>query len=421
MNRREQGAPGRGLLTVLLGAVGSGPLLLYGLSAVSDSIIVDLGISEAQFGLLATVCFACAAIGNATLGRVADRHSDVSLMTLVFVLAAAAMALVAVPAGFWMLLVAAGISGIAQSFPNGVTNRVLLERVPVTKRIGWVGVKQSGVQAGQLTASLAFPMLAAAAGWRGAALAIAIVPLILMVLMWHSLRVTPLLTLTASHPADTTEATDTEATDTEAVDTEAVDAVPTSSPRHPGMVWALAAFGLLNGIGVQATNVYMPLFSVRELGFSLVLGGVTAAVAGAIGVAARVGWARQMARGASGTHLLLLLALIATAGAAMFYGAGASGWVWMLWVAAALHGTSALGVSVVLMSALMRSIPSTSMASASGMVTAGMFTGFSLGPLGMGVLVSSPGGFQLGWAAVGLVYLLCVLLAVVLIRKSSRS
>lgn len=421
MNRREQGAPGRGLLTVLLGAVGSGPLLLYGLSAVSDSIIVDLGISEAQFGLLATVCFACAAIGNATLGRVADRHSDVSLMTLVFVLAAAAMALVAVPAGFWMLLVAAGISGIAQSFPNGVTNRVLLERVPVTKRIGWVGVKQSGVQASQLTASLAFPMLAAAAGWRGAALAIAIVPLILMVLMWHSLRVTPLLTLTASHPADTTEATDTEATDTEAVDTEAVDAVPTSSPRHPGMVWALAAFGLLNGIGVQATNVYMPLFSVRELGFSLVLGGVTAAVAGAIGVAARVGWARQMARGASGTHLLLLLALIATAGAAMFYGAGASGWVWMLWVAAALHGTSALGVSVVLMSALMRSIPSTSMASASGMVTAGMFTGFSLGPLGMGVLVSSPGGFQLGWAAVGLVYLLCVLLAVVLIRKSSRN
>ncbi|WP_231938835.1 MFS transporter [Brevibacterium sandarakinum] len=232
---------------------------------------------------------------------------------------------------------------------------------------------------------------------------------------------TPLLTLTASHPADTTEATDTRATDTGATDTGATDAVPTSSPRHPGMVWALAAFGLLNGIGVQATNVYMPLFSVRELGFSLVLGGVTAAVAGAIGVAARVGWARQMARGASGTHLLLLLALIATAGAAMFYGAGASGWVWMLWVAAALHGTSALGVSVVLMSALMRSIPSTSMASASGMVTAGMFTGFSLGPLGMGVLVSSPGGFQLGWAAVGLVYLLCVLLAVVLIRKSSRN
>ncbi|WCE39406.1 MFS transporter [Brevibacterium sp. BDJS002] len=426
MERREQRGPSRSLLTVLLGAVGAGPLLLYGLSAVSDSIIIDLGISEAQFGLLATACFACAAIGNATLGRVADRHSDNSLMTVVFVLAAAGLMLVAIPAGFWMLLIAAGISGVAQSFPNGVTNRILLERVPASKRINWVGIKQSGVQVSQLAASLTFPLLAAAAGWRGAALLIALVPLLLMVLSWHSLRVAPLLTDPASRSVDTTEAAESEAAEPEtatagAAPAEVVGAVPVASSRHPGMVWALAAFGLLNGVGVQATNVYMPLFSVRELGFSLVLGGVTAAVAGAIGVAARVGWARQMARGASGPRVLLLLALIAVLGAAMFYGAGVSGWAWMLWLAAALHGTSALGVSVVLMSALMRSIPSASMASASGMVTAGMFTGFALGPVAMGLLVSSPGGFSLGWIVVGVIYLLCALLAVVLIRAARRA
>lgn len=415
MSRGEQRAPSRSLLTVLLGAVGAGPLMLYGLSAVSDSVIVDLGISEAQFGLLATACFACAAIGNGTLGRVADRHSDSSLMTVVFVLAAAALMLVAIPAGFWMLLIAAGISGIAQSFPNGVTNRILLERVPTSKRIGWVGIKQSGVQVSQLTASLAFPLLATAAGWRGAALLIALVPLLLMVLSWRSLRVAPLLTDVPSRSVDTTEAAEAKT-----ATAEVVDAAPIFSPRYPGMVWALAAFGLLNGVGVQATNVYMPLFSVRELGFPLVLGGLTAAVAGAIGVAARVGWARQMARGASGPRVLLLLALVAVVGAAMFYGAGVSGWAWMLWVAAALHGTSALGVSVVLMSSLMRSIPSASMASASGMVSAGMFAGFALGPVGMGLLVSSPGGFSLGWAVVGLIYLLCALLAVLLIHAARR-
>nr|WP_275902109.1 MFS transporter [Brevibacterium zhoupengii] len=403
--------------------------MLYGLSAVSDSVIVDLGISEAQFGLLATACFACAAIGNGTLGRVADKHSDTSLMTVVFVLAAAALMLVAIPAGFWMLLIAAGISGIAQSFPNGVTNRILLERVPTSKRIGWVGIKQSGVQVSQLTASLAFPLLATAAGWRGAALLIALVPLLLMVLSWRSLRVAPLLTDVPSRSVDTTEAAESEAAESEAAESETaesetaaevVDAASVTSTRYPGMVWALAAFGLLNGVGVQATNVYMPLFSVRELGFPLVLGGLTAAVAGAIGVAARVGWARQMARGASGPRVLLLLALVAVIGAAMFYGAGVSGWAWMLWVAAALHGTSALGVSVVLMSALLRSIPSASMASASGMVSAGMFAGFALGPVGMGLLVSSPGGFSLGWVVVGLIYLLCALLAVLLIRAARR-
>lgn len=55
------------------------------------------------------------------------------------------------------------------------------------------------------------------------------------------------------------------------------------------------------------------------------------------------------------------------------------------------------------MSALMRSIPAASMASASGMVTTGMFAGFGAGPLVMGLIVSSSGGFLLGWAVVGLV------------------
>ncbi|WP_413333750.1 MFS transporter [Brevibacterium sp. GP-SGM9] len=441
-------------MTVLLGAVSAGPLLLYGLSASSDSLIVDLGITEAQFGLLATACFTCAAIGNATLGRLADRHSDTSLMTAIFALAAAALLLVGIPAGFGVLVLAAAISGVAQSFTNGVTNRILLDRVPDSKRIGWVGIKQSGVQVSQLVASVVFPLLAGIAGWRGASLVLALIPLVLMVMSWHTLRVTPMLPGVAEpsvddeadggaeavgsdeavaagsdEAVDTAETTDdpTEVTDPSAATgaSSATDVVAeaawTRSPRYPMMVWALGLFGLLNGIAVQATNVYMPLFSVRELGFPLVLGGATAALAGAVGVAARVGWARQMARGASGPHVLLLLALIALVGAGMFSVAGLTGWAWPLWLAAALHGASALGVSVVLMSALMRSIPSASMASASGMVTAGMFAGFAAGPLIMGLIVSSSGGFQLGWAVVGLIYLLCASLAVVLMRAAGKT
>ncbi|MDK8434563.1 MULTISPECIES: MFS transporter [unclassified Brevibacterium] len=436
-------------MTVLLGAVSAGPLLLYGLSASSDSLIVDLGITEAQFGLLATACFTCAAIGNATLGRMADRHSDTSLMTAIFALAAAALLLVGIPAGFGVLVLAAAFSGVSQSFTNGVTNRILLDRVPDSKRIGWVGIKQSGVQVSQLVASVVFPLLAGIAGWRGASLVLALIPLVLMVMSWHALRVTPMLPGAAEPPVDdeaagsdaetvgsdeavaagsdeavdTAETTDdpTEATVASSATDVVAEAARTRSPRYPMMVWALGLFGLLNGIAVQATNVYMPLFSVRELGFPLVLGGATAALAGAVGVAARVGWARQMARGASGPHVLLLLALIALVGAGMFSVAGLTGWAWPLWLAAALHGASALGVSVVLMSALMRSIPSASMASASGMVTAGMFAGFAAGPLIMGLIVSSSGGFLLGWAVVGLIYLLCAALAVVLMRAAGKT
>lgn len=418
----DQKPPGIGLLTVLLGAVAAGPILLYGLSATSDSIIAELGISEAHFGLLATTCFGAAAVGSATLGRLADRHSDLSLMAFIFVLSALALLLVAVPDGFGMLLLAAGLSGIAQSFPNGVTNRILLERVPDIKRIGWVGIKQSGVQVSQLVASLAFPVLALGIGWRGAALTVAI---ILLAMTWYSLRTTPLLTAPKTSTDTPAEAADPNP-DIAETDTPAEAARPDPGPsptraaRHPGMVWALALFGLINGIGVQATNVYMPLFAVREMSFSLVLGGATAALAGVIGVIARVTWARRMAKGASGPHLLLVLALIALAGAVLFLIADAAGWALLVWVAVAFHGISALGVSVVLMAALMRAIPAASMATASGVVTAGMFFGFALGPLLMGVIVGSPGGFELGWIAVGATYLLCVILALILIRSSSR-
>lgn len=412
MDGQARRAPGIQLITVLLGAVGAGPLLLYGLSATSDSIIGDLHISEAQFGLLATVCFGCAAVGNVVLARFADRRSDAVLMTVVFVLAAAALVLVSVSAGYWMLLIAVGLSGIAQSFPNGVTNRILLERVPTKRRIGWVGIKQSGVQVAQLVSSLIFPVLAIAVGWRGAALLITVIPLALLVMSWNSLRTTPLLTDADDAPPAPRART--------AGGASPAPSVPVRVPKYPGMVWALAAYGFLNGIGVQATNVYMPLFAVREMDFSLVLGGLTAAVAGAIGVVARVSWARRMARGASGPRLLLVLALIALGGAALFFCSWATGWAWLLWVAVAMHGISALGVSVVLMSVLMRSIPSASMASASGMVTAGMFAGFALGPLGMGLIIGSAGGFAAGWTGVGVVYLLCALLAAVLVRGERR-
>ena len=425
MTDHDQNAPGIGLLTVLLGAVAAGPILLYGLSATSDSIIAELGISEAHFGLLATTCFGAAAVGSATLGRLADRHSDLSLMAFIFVLSTLALLLVAVPDGFWMLLLAAALSGIAQSFPNGVTNRILLERVPTVRRIGWVGIKQSGVQVSQLVASLLFPVLAIGIGWRGAALTVAIIPLILLAMTWRSLRTTPLLTGPKTSTDTPAEAADLNP-DIAETDTPAEAARPDPGPspirpaRHPGMVWALALFGLINGIGVQATNVYMPLFAVREMSFSLVLGGATAALAGVIGVIARVTWARRMAKGASGPHLLLVLALIALAGAILFLTTGVTAWPVLLWLAVAFHGISALGVSVVLMAALMRAIPAVSMASASGMVTAGMFCGFALGPLLMGVIVGSPGGFELGWSAVGATYLLCVILALILIRSSSR-
>lgn len=398
------GRPSLSLLAILLSAVGIAPMLSYGLSATSELIISELGISEAQFGLLATVCFGCAAIGNVVFGKFTDRQPDRTLLLVVFGLAAVAMALAAIPGGYPMLLVASAVAGIAQSFPNGVTNRILAQRVPADDRIGWTGVKQSGVQVSQLVASLGFPALAAWIGWHGASLVGAVVAGLLGVVAVKAITSYPVLP--------------TEIRPTQKINPGAV-AKPESSTRF--VIIALTVFGFINGMGVQATNVYLPLFAVRELDFSLVLGGLTAAVAGAIGVSARIGWGKMMSSGVSAPKLLLFLAALATCGAGAFLGAGATGNAVLLWLAVALHGASALGVSVVLMATLLRSVPAASMGSATGMVSAGQFGGFTVGPLAMGALIGSPGGFTAGWIVVALVYLSCVLLGLYLVLRQSSS
>ncbi|QXQ08894.1 MFS transporter [Paeniglutamicibacter sp. Y32M11] len=395
--------PGYSLLAILLVAVGIGPLLTYGLSSVSELVITELAISEAQFGLIATVCFGAGAIGNAVFGRFTDRQPDSRLLVLVFALASMALLLAMIPGGYVLLLVASGCAGLAQSFPNGVTNRILAQRVPAERRIGWIGIKQSGVQVSQLVASLGFPALAAWIGWRGASGVGAVFAILLGVIAVRVLSAVPLLP-----PTPIT------------VDS-AASGSPTAAPTSIRFtIWALAAFGFINGMGVQATNIYLSLYAVRELNFSLVLGGAAAAVAGAIGVAARVGWGRMMSRGMAAPPLLLLLATLALAGAGVFLAAGATHSAVLLWLAVAMHGASALGVSVVLMAAVVRGVPSSSMGMASGMVSAGQFGGFTVGPLVMGTLVGSPGGFALGWTVVAGIYLLSVMLGLYLVLRRRR-
>lgn len=396
--------PGFGLLAILLSAVGIAPLLNYGLSATSDLVIRDLGISESQFGLLATVCFGCAAIGNVAFGKFSDTQPDTRLMLLIFGITAVAMGLAAVPAGYLLLLMASGLAGFAQSFPNGVTNRILAQRVPSAQRIGWTGVKQSGVQVSQLAGSVGFPLLASVIGWHGASLAGAILAAVLAIVAVRIVSAVPLLAAPAPpKPAAATS-----------------KPVASAGPSTKFMIFALTLFGFINGVGVQATNVYLALFAVRELDFSLVAGGLTAAVAGIIGVTARIGWGRMMSRGVSAPKLLLLLAVLATCGGASFLLAQQLDSVMLLWLAVALHGASALGVSVVLMAALLRAIPANRMGSASGIVSAGQFGGFTVGPVTMGLLVGSAGGFAAGWISVVAIYLCCTVLGVFLVLRAKK-
>ena len=257
---------------VLVAAMGVGPLLNYGLSAVSPLIIADLGISQSQFGLLAGAVFASAAVSSFSLGSLSDRTTVRQQFLVIFGGTAIALVVAALAGEYWLLLAAALLAGPAQALSNPTTNRVIVTDVPQGQRASWIGVKQSGVQASQLFAGLFFPAVALWLGWNGAFGIAAVIALGLLGL--------GLLVVGREPPRPRTTA-----------------------PRGRGgslgfPVWLFAGFAFCSGLGMQATNVYLPLFAVRELGFPLVLAGAAAGVSGVVGVSSRILWGRRMARGA---------------------------------------------------------------------------------------------------------------------------
>jgi predicted MFS family arabinose efflux permease len=389
--------------------MGAGPLFNYGVSVSSALIIEQMGISAGQLGAIVTVVFAAAALSSIWLGNLADKISARSQMFIIFVGTAIALVVAAFAPSYWMLLVAAVLAGPAQAISNPTTNRVIIRAVPVQKRTGWIGVKQSGVQASQLFSGLFFPAVALALGWTGAALGGALV----CVLLWLvSLKYVP----SPAQLAKRDSATEPEPPEV-TVDTGQMSMV-SSKEKMPTVVYFFAVIAMLSGIGMQATNVYLPLFAVEALDFSLVLGGVAAAVSGIIGVVSRLAWSRRMQTGAHPAKLLMVISAGALLGVLAFLGANQWQAPALLWAGAALHGITVLGANVVINAGLLRVVPAHKIGAASGLNSMGMYAGFALGPLIMGLLQDATQSFTSGWVFVGVSYVLCGVVSVLLFRRT---
>lgn len=405
MTRRRR--PGAHLMIVLTATMAVGPLLTHSLSAMSPLVIEDLGLTETQFGLLATTTFFVAALTAVRTGRWADRLSARTLLVVMFGGAALAMLLTAAAPGYAVLLLAMVLSGLGQVMANPATNRLIRLHVPAPRRASWLGIKQAGVQASQLVAGLTFPALGLLLGWRTAVLVAVGAVLLLLVHGWWTV------------PDNHTGAPAGRPTRTAQPLPGTVRAA--ARPAVPGVVRAYAAAAALTGLGAQAANVYLPLYAHRELGLDVVAAGATVSVSALVGIASRVLWARVMDRPrADGFVLLAGMALGAAASAVLLIVAPLHpGLAWTVWPAAVLHGGAALAVSVVVMSAAMRAVPAERVGASTGVVTMGLYAGFCAGPLVLGGLLQLTGSFVVGWAVVLACYLGCAVLAVLARSRAS--
>ncbi|MGO1835230.1 MAG: MFS transporter, partial [Actinomycetaceae bacterium] len=256
----DKGGVSAGLMASLAIAMGIGPLLVYGLTAMSPSIIDDLDLTRAQFGVFATAAFITAAICSTVFGALVDRWSVARTMVVLYAGAVASLVVAALARSIVWLVAAVVISGAIQALSNPVTNRLVASHAAPDSRGTLVGVKQSGVQMAQALAGLAMPPLALLVTWRGSLAAGTVVALAGLAL---TLRYLP-----------RTEADGRSAS---------TSGTSVTLGAIPGVVWWLAGYAMLNGVAIQATNVYLPLYGYEELGITRTVAGMLPTVVGAVG------------------------------------------------------------------------------------------------------------------------------------------
>lgn len=362
------------LSVVLASAMGVSALPSMSFSALSPTILPELGISVVGFGSIHALVFVVAMVGSTLVGRVVDRLSPRVVLASLFLLSSSSLLVLMGARSYPWLVATALLVGVGMATSNPVTNTTIALHVPASRRGAVIGVKQSGVHMGQLLAGGCLVPLAAVVGWRTSVAAGAVLVLVLLLAM---LRVVPRAGGDVAAPE------------------------PLSLEGRGSSVGLLAVYIGLVGAASQATS-YLPLYAYEAVGASPTMAGLVVGVVGAVAVAARIGLGRIANRGGRPAVVLATvagLAALSGIGIALAERVG----MWLLWLSAVGYGASALAANAAVMVVLMRTVDRAHLGRATGTVAMGMYMGFAIGPISFGAIVDATGSYGVAWLAVSLV------------------
>jgi MFS family permease len=365
---------------VLTLAMGVGPLVIFTLSSLAPELVVDLGVERVQLGLLATVAYLAAAPLCLIAGPLLRWLDARTVLLLLFGLAAVALALIGGARSWWWLCSAAFLSGVVQSMSNPVTN-LLVSSTSDRGRGTLMGVKQAGVQMGQLCAGVV-ALAALVMSWRAATLAT--VPICLVaVALTLGLRPTQ-------------------------VSSSVVSTGPRGLPRE---AWWLFAYSFFVAIAVQASNIYLPLFATEQIGLTSAAAGSTMTMIGLLGIISRIGWGRASDGPRRASSSLQILASTSLLAAGIFGLATATSHPVALWTGVVVHAAGAIAANVVIIHALITTVRPEQVAAASGYQALAQYLGFAVGPVTFGLMVERADTYAVGWALVGMGYVVALAIA----------
>ena len=378
------------LRVVLVFAMAMPMLVLYASSTLGAFIVRDLHLEVKLLGYLVMSSFGIAAVLSPWAGPLVSRIGPRSALRILFFAVALAFAMIATVDGYYSLVAAAAICGIAQALANPVTNLLIAQQVPPEKKAAVAGLKQSGVQLAALFAGLVLPAVATQHGWHSAFGMV--VPLALLFAI-----AAPYVALTPGKPSMASKAF--------------AIALPNT------LLLRLMGIQFCVGIALSAFVTFLPAFAVRQ-GMPLTIAGSLIAIFGVMGMFSRIALTPLGAK--MKEESLLLLSLIAVAACAIGVTMQASPQShWCLWIGAVGVGLTAVGTNAIAMSMLIRDARFGLVTTASGFVSLAFFGGFSLGPPLYGMFLDS-GSFEAGWSFLIGVLLCGCLMALMLTNACQR-
>lgn len=355
-----------------------GSFSILSVAPLSPFLLDSLHLSRAQIGLFLPAGYLGGVLMSLPAGWLTDRLGVKLTLALGQGLTGAMVSLAALSPGFPALLGLLFLGGFGWSVLNPATGKAIVEWFPPRERGLAMGVKQTGLTLGGITAALLLPPLALLIGWRRTLAAAGAVSLLSAALVGGAYRTAP------AHPVET----------------------PADRPRfaeirnfllRPDFLVVLGC-GLALSMAQSSVLAYLVLYAKEVFGVSVVAAGQLLALAQAGGTAGRLGWGIVSDRSFGGRRRpgIIITALIgATAYAVFAFGGLVPAQLTAL--LAIIAGVGAFGW-VGLYFALVSEVGGARYAGLlTGVAVAFAWSGVLVGPPIFGVLLEVTGSYRLPW------------------------
>ncbi|MDX1484182.1 MAG: MFS transporter [Alphaproteobacteria bacterium] len=346
----------------------------------------DLGIAPGTVGFYMSAVFSAAMVGAILGGHGVRRFGAIRMAQLALIFAASA--LLTLSAGLLALVVpAALIMGLAYGPPTPASSHILARTTPPRLMPLVFSIKQTGVPAGGALAGILVPPMVLAWGWRGAAIAIALVCLAAIPLLQPLRR-------------------------------------RLDHDREPGLRFQGGFFGPIRLVlgeptlrrlsflsfsysAVQMSMIaYLVTYLIEIVKLDLVAAGLVLASAQLAGVTGRIVWG-AVAGTVLDTRRLLIALGIAMSGASLVTALFEPGWPFLaLHATAILFGATAIGWNGVLLAEFARAAPEGQAGLATGGVVFVTFGGIVFAPALFGLILAAGLGYTGGFVMLALMALL---------------